>query len=176
MSLREIQQQYSTAIVVVAGVVLLGSLAFILWWFVSSNPTNQDQLERYIYFYDLNKKELIEVVGGTIPPIDTDSGDFQGMPAGVRAHVFCCGPRLRDTELFVGYLEVPVAKLPEKLKPPGMPDKGPEGEPLMAIRSVDAETWHDPLSSEGMQVMNDLSSRCTKELKLTPIHPPPRKK
>ena len=176
MSFRELQKQYSAALIGVASGLLLCSIGFIVWWMTSSSSSSEDEYDRPVYFFDLNSKELMEVASGTQPPIETDSGDYQGMPAGVRAYVYCCGPKMRDTKTFIGYLEVPVSALPENLRPSGMPETGPEGEPLSAIRGPEDETWLDPNSPAGMAFMADLSGRCSVEKKLTIINPPPRKK
>ena len=176
MSLREFQKQYTAAIIGVAVGLLLCSVGFIVWGMMPRGSANGDEYVRLAYYYDLNAKKLIEVPSTTVPPMQTDSGDYQGMAAGVKAHVFCCGPRMRDTQLFIGYLEVPVTELPEALRPSGMDLTDEEGEPLLAIRSEENETWLDPDSAAGKSLMENLSNRCGKEMKLTYINPIPRKK
>lgn len=176
MSFRDIQKQYSAAFIGVAVGLVVCSVGFLVWKLLPGPSPGNEEFERLAYYYDLNTKELIEVPSTTVPPLETDSGDYHGMPAGVKAHVFCCGPRMRNTELFVGYLEVPVKALPEDMRPSGMALTDEEGEPLIAIRSEEDETWLDPESAAGKSLMDNLSNRCGQEMKLTYINPIPRKK
>jgi hypothetical protein len=62
------------------------------------------------YYYDLNTGEVFEDISHP-GPIETPSGLYQGMPAGVRVVMFACRDCGDETDRYVGWLEVPVTAL-----------------------------------------------------------------
>jgi len=171
MSFREYQDRYPAATMALAVVALMVPVCFVAWWFW---PRSGQELQRMAYFYDSNTGELFAAPAGTLGPIETSSGPHQDMPAGVRAHVYCCGPYLEGTEKFIGYLEVPLDALPEDRRPPGMkPDPEIEGSDL-AIRRPDDDRWVDPAGPEGQRIMEELRARCPESKQLNYLPPPPR--
>jgi hypothetical protein len=62
------------------------------------------------YFYDLNTGEVFEDLAGP-GPIETPSGPYEGMPAGVCAVVVACSDCSDDADRYVGWLEIPAAVL-----------------------------------------------------------------
>jgi len=92
--------------------VVLGAAVWYAIGHLSSGGT-ENQFTPQVYFYDLNTKELFAVPAETRPPIETASGPYQGMPAGVKAHVFMQGER----DYFIGYLETAVDALPSEQRP-----------------------------------------------------------
>lgn len=158
----------SGALVVVILALVVG---FILWrqW-----PRATAQRTTMSYFYDLNTKELFAVPASTIGPIETESGPYQGMPAGVRANVYCCGPLVKGAETFIGYLEVPTESVPEDLRP-GDVDLSDDSEKNdLLIRRPDGDSWRLSSSPEGQEIMNELRTHCGKGKQLTYVLPPPQ--
>ncbi len=62
------------------------------------------------YFYDLNTGDVFEDLAGP-GPVETPSGPYEGMPAGVRAVVVACSDCSDEIDRYVGLLEVPAAVL-----------------------------------------------------------------
>ncbi|MCG8584055.1 MAG: hypothetical protein MI757_05020 [Pirellulales bacterium] len=117
------------------------------------------------YFYDLHTGELFE--DRDVPgPIETRSGAYEGMPAGVRAVVFAC--RDCGDDRYVAWLQVPVAEL-ERLgvayevgdasaAPSNQQVEGEPGDQL-AIRDPDGGPWLLMRSSAGQQIVT-VARRC----------------
>ena len=144
---------------------------FVAWWIW---PRSEVDPQARAYFYDLNTGELF--VGPAGPgPVATPSGLYQGrMPAGVRAHVYCCGPYRQGSEKFIGYLEVPCTEIPESDRPRGMRvDSEVEGAEVL-IRRVEGDTWYDAASLEGQRIKQEVGRRCPPERRLTYVTPPPQ--
>ncbi len=132
---------------VVAAVILI----YVLW------PDGEQKAIPHIataYFFDQNTGELLVLPADTDGPVDTESGLYQGEPAGVRAHVFSCG-RCTEDERFVGWLEKPTALSPHTT------EQEPASESAhIFIRSVDNPTWVLYDSPAGRRMRDRVSERC----------------
>ncbi len=172
MQIRESFHRHSVFTAIGAVAMIAATGIFAAWWLW---PRTERPPQAMAYFYDLNTGELLELPADTEVPFETESGPFEGvMPAGVSAHVYCCGPYLEGTEKFVGYVEVPFDGLPGGLRPPGM-----EPDPKLelgahVIRRPDEKVWHDPVGPEGTQIIDELHAKCPEGKRLTYIKPVPK--
>jgi len=159
MSLQTLQENNPALAVTLAIVLLAIPTSFITWWFW---PREEVVPQKMAYFYDLNTNELIEVPAGTTGPVETDSGPYRGMPAGVRANVYSCGPLMEDTEMFIGYLEVPLEAVPEDQRPPGM-KIDPEVESTdFVIRRPTDDQWYNPDTEPGLAIFREPGEKAEK--------------
>jgi hypothetical protein len=173
MAFREFQESHPTLAMALA-VALMGLLVgFVGWWFW---PRSERERQQMAYFYDLNTGELLELPASTVGPVKTASGPYRGMPAGVRAHVYCCGPYLKGTEKFVGFLEVPLEALPEDQRPPGMKPNPDSEMGDLVIRRPGDEQWYDPEGPEGLRIMQELGARCPGDKRLNYLAAPARRR
>jgi hypothetical protein len=172
MQIREFLHRHSAFTTISAVVMLAATGVYAAWWLW---PRTERVPQAMAYFYDLNTGELLELPVDTEVPFETESGPYDGvMPAGVWAHVYCCGPYLEGTEKFVGYVEVPFDRLPEELRPPGM-EPDPELElGAHVIRRPDEKVWHDPAGPVGTQIIDELHAKCPEGKRLTYITPVPK--
>lgn len=167
MQLRELSSRNSA----IAAGACLGLLAicglFLAWWYW---PRVKPELQGMVFFYDLNTDELISVPADTVGPIDTDSGPHHGMPAGVRAYVFCCGDFRPGDEYFAGTLEVPAAAVP--------PDQRPSraSEDAWLVRRPGDDKWHRSGGNEEKKMMRELRKRCPEDKPLKRLNPLPTEK
>lgn len=155
----------------VAAPVTAATVVFLVWWLWPRADVGNQPMG---YFYDLNTKELFEAPAAP-GPLETASGPYKGqMAAGVRAHVYCCGPYRKGSEKFIGYLEVPYDSVPEADRPPGfVVDPELEGAEVL-IRRVDDEMWYSAISPEGLKIKQEVGQRCGPRQRLTYVTPVPR--
>ena len=109
------------------------------------------------YFYDLNTEEIFEARAG-MAPIETSSGSYEGMPAGVRAVVFAC--RDCGDDRYVAWLQAPIVEL--KRYGVAYDSAGVGGEPEksdLAIRSPDGGKWV-PLAAPAAEAITTAARRC----------------
>ena len=105
-----------------------------------------DDVQRRVptqYFYDLNSGEVFEDISRP-GPIETSSGTYQGMPAGVRAVMFACRDCGDESDRYVGWLEVPALALKEygvEFKTAPSLDNQVEIERRRAFRSPEGGEW-----------------------------------
>lgn len=79
-------ERHSTAITVTATLVLVASVAFTMYQFVTGGPTSG---AGSVYYFDQNTGKLFIASGNALSPIDAPSGPMpDGTPAGVRAHLY----------------------------------------------------------------------------------------
>jgi hypothetical protein len=172
MDIRDYLNERPGVAAAVCGALMLGVAGFVVWWLVPRTP---QEPQPQAYFYDLNTGELFEKPADTVVPFKTKSGNYEkdGIPAGVLANVYCCGPYRQGTEKFVGYLEISFDALPEEKWPPGF-ELDPETEPPeIWIRRETDDRWYDPDSPEGLQIMGELGQRC-KDKRLNFLRPLPK--
>ena len=170
MSWRTILNQYPWAAIPVAGVVLFLSVVWLSWW---TWPRGEGNRQLMAYFYDMNSKQLFTAPVNTPVPIETETGPYQGMPAGVRAHVYSCGPLLKDTEPFIGYLEIPTEAAPADQRPPGVTISEDSEEGRVLIRRPEDDRWHALESPEARAIMDAIYNRCGAKTRLNYVTPPP---
>jgi hypothetical protein len=168
MQIREYINQHPALAWGIAGPLALAAVVFIAWW---AWPHVEREPQQMAYFYDLNTGELFEVPASTIGPIETESGPYKQMPAGVRAHVYCYGTYREGVEKFVGYLEVPIEGVPRDQWPPGVePDPDTEiGDYL--VRRPDDDRWYNASSPEGIAIMDEVHTRCPEGQRVSYVKP-----
>ena len=149
--LRE-NQGIATAVMGVMIFAALGFMAMQIWSMLNPPPPPEDIVMGY--FYDLNTKTLFEAPADSEIPMSRESGDFEGKPAGVRAHVFACGQCSDESARFIGYLEKP---LPPEDRPP--PDD-PRSEVTLIKREEDTK-WVESDSREAERIRQAVYQRCT---------------
>ncbi|MDX1683166.1 MAG: hypothetical protein R3336_08600 [Phycisphaeraceae bacterium] len=179
-----------------SGPVTIGAvclLAFLLYIIVTQLMPGSPQMEvPDAWFYDLKTGQLFAAPSDRVPPIPTDSGPLDnGMPAGVRAHVFTCGSCTRD-EMFVAYVSTYTQEakaLLEKVNA-AQKDGGAEVSPdkMMewqwkveqgnAIKAVDIEVdqpladgWFAMESDEAYQISQKVNERCGPGKRAKPCSP-----
>ena len=166
-----VQLQRNPGIVAVAcGVMLLLAigLGFYLW---PRNRSGPRQYQKMVYFYDLNTKELFAMSAGSPSPVETDSGLHQGMPAGVRAEVYCCGNYTGKEDYFIGMLEVSANAVPEDQRPANI-NLNSESD-LFLIRRPDDTRWYRIGSREYKKIMEEARARCSGDEALQSVYPTP---
>jgi hypothetical protein len=147
-TIREILEKNSTGIAIVAVLLVGVSAVCLASWMTPAS--DEGRLRSRVYFYDLNTKELFPVPADTAAPIETESGPHQGLPAGVRAHVFSFGSR-PDSEWFIGYLETTTASLPA--------DQRPKTDSAVVLRAVDGVRWCSPTGRKGQKILDSVRER-----------------
>jgi hypothetical protein len=171
MHIREFMNERPALIAGLAVALILASASLLAWWFLPRAPRTPQPMA---YFYDLNTGDLIELPADTAGPVETGSGPYKGMPAGVRAHVYCYGPYREGTERFVGYLQAPTGAIPKGQWPPGVELDPETGEPEVLIRRPGDDQWCDPNGAEGLRIMEEIRSRGPEGKRLTYLRPIPR--
>jgi len=169
--------------VFVAGVLALLATAVAVYFIVRilSRPPGgvQPEWQEMVYFYDQNTRELIELPAGTQGPVETDSGPYQGMPAGVLAHVFACGQCSDESLRYIGWLEAPVESVPAELisGEPATSGDGEEdpGEGLL-IRRPDDEKWIYKGTPKAETIVQKALGKCPRGTILNWCDPPARRK
>ena len=149
--LRE-NQGMATAVMGVMIFAALGFLAMRIWSMLNPPPPPEDIVMGY--FYDLNTETLFVAPADTEIPVARESGDFEGEPAGVRAHVFACGQCSNEPARFIGFLEKPLP--PEKRPPPD----DPRSEVTLLKRPEDAK-WVESDSAAAAKIIAAVHNRCT---------------
>lgn len=164
MGLRDWVNEHPSAALIAAVAILLLSLG----WLLTRTSSSYRPRSSGYFFYDLGTGELF-VAQAAIPPIDTKSGEGQG----VRAVVFSCGKCQDKSTRFIGWLEryTPEARA-LMLKPPAPNDGGPDaadhvtwridaGHQLAAPPEPGADPRWVPLTShEGTALMQSVRTRC----------------
>jgi hypothetical protein len=171
MQIREYLNQHPALAWGMAGPLALASAIFLAWWFW---PRVEREPQEMAYFYDLNTGQLFEVPVNTIGPVETESGPYNGMPAGVRAHVYCYGTYRPGVEKFVGYLEVPLEGVPEDQWPPGAkPDPDTEIGDFLVRRPGD-DRWYDASGQEGSRIMGEVFTDSPEGQRVSYVRPFPK--
>jgi len=171
MQIRQYLNDHPAVVWSIAGPLVLIALCFAAWWLW---PRVEPEPQPMSFFYDLNTGELFEVPAATIGPVETESGPYQGMPAGVLAHVYCYGTYREGVEKIVGYLEVPVEGVPEDQRPPGMvPDPESEIGDLL-VRLPDDDRWTDGSSPAGARIMDEVHRNCPEGQRVSYVRPFPK--
>lgn len=119
-----------------------------------------------VYFFDQNTGELLIMPADTEGPVETESGLFQGGPAGVQAHVFSCG-RCIEGQQFVGWLEKPDASKPplniDDAEGRATVDRTGESPPEptnILIRTPGNPKWVPYNSRAGRRIREQVNQRC----------------
>ncbi|MDX1682160.1 MAG: hypothetical protein R3336_03470 [Phycisphaeraceae bacterium] len=106
----------NSAVVTIATIfALVMALAYIVWFSGGGGPVVVE--EQRVYFYDLKAQDgslattdldnLYPMESDAMPPVKSPTGNGMlenGMPGGVRAHVYGCGGCGPDKDRFIGYL------------------------------------------------------------------------
>jgi hypothetical protein len=164
MSIRERLQQHPTAVLLTCFALLAISVGVLVYFFQSGSSRQQQQApESLAYFYDQNSKKLF-VASAQAGPIETESGPYQGEPAGVQAHVFACGRCSEPGNRFIGWLSKPAPGA-------GSPDAMDTGRDL--IRRPQDTKWVPANSPEGERICNEVNQRCRRGTPILYCHPEP---
>ena len=126
MNIREWANKNSALVTGISIVVFVGALVFLIFGGGETETRGPEQR----WFYDLNTGSLFPQAPDVFPPVETESGDFNGEPAGVHAMVFSCG-ECNEDERFVAWLTTyppEVKKALETMRSQGLSDV-PEGTP-----------------------------------------------
>jgi hypothetical protein len=159
---------------VVALVVALGV------WYWQQRPTREAIVVRQVYFYDLDKGELLTLPRDQVPPARTKSGEGKG----VRAYVYSCGECTKE-QMFIGYLErypddARQELLSRRANPQANSPSGRSIEELEDTRLVAAEEdakdpakWFALNTPEAVEIRNYFRTKCKDEAKEKKIADPP---
>jgi len=117
------------------------------------------------WFYDLNTGELFTAKSELVGPIEALSGPLaDGQPAGVRAYVFSYSYNPKESELFIGFLE--------------MPDEDTSGSDQSGwgrgklIRRPEDNQWVKATSKDGRDILREIF-RPNDKGEVASYHPPP---
>ena len=119
-----------------------------------------------VWFVDLNDSQRF-TADDTLASVKRDTGDFEGMPSGVRAYVFACGSCADEGARFVGYFERFTPVVLDRLKTAKITryhqlgDPPPSWvEPGRMRRAVDGGAWYAASSDEGRYIETELYKKC----------------
>ena len=120
--------------------------------------------ELMAYFYDQNKGELFIAPARDQGPVATDSGSYEGRPAGVRAHVYACRSCDDPEDRFIAWLEMPVEEFmgddPDVLEK-YQPVVGEDEEIAFAmVRRVKDKQWVRGDTPEAQAIYEEFAQRC----------------
>lgn len=175
MNIREFLNNNSAAATIIAVVLLIVSLGIIV---LNSGGPSGGSIE--MYYYDLNAKTLMVESSSALPPIQTDSGDFNGVGAGVKAIIYSCSDacgsvkagmsidELRAAGADIAYLERYTAEakaLLERQLAGETLDPATEEQVLMndvtEVSDITGERWMSMDSDAGLGMMQDLAEKCS---------------
>jgi hypothetical protein len=170
MRFRNIMNNNSALVTVLAVVILICSLGFIIF---QSRPYSYRPRIVDIYFFDLGTGTIFLGKSNQIAPIDAPSGAGpEGVQLGVRAYVFSCGSCDNEADRFIGWLEryTPEAKQ-QLLNPPKIDEASPAGPEMIdtwekgheiARYRKDLKTlkWVVNNSDAGYKIMQDVQNKC----------------
>jgi HEAT repeat protein len=113
------------------------------------------------YFYDRHTGELFEGPASTTGAVETPSGPYKGMPAGVRAHVFTCGKDADEQDRFIAYLSISAPDLRKHgVALAGTPASPAEREEPLVICRPGEDHWVYANSPEGLKFVEEATRRC----------------
>lgn len=170
----------SRNIVVAALLVATGAALLLIGMNLRSQffPPKPPERVAMTYFYDQNTGEIFDAPYGLEGPLETKSGNYRGMPAGVRAIVLSCGQCSDAEQRFVGWLEVHSAAVQAagQTLPPRPPSDIEEyaENSLLMVRTLNDEQWHFFQSTTGQRLVNQALRRCSEGQVLLNCDPPPR--
>jgi hypothetical protein len=131
------------AVVTTLAAVALAVALFIVWydWAGPSEPTPES------YYFDRNTERIVSDEAAR-PPIETDSGPYNGEPAGVEAAIHACGG-CADTynDMTPDEVEQAGARIAYLLKRP--PEDSEDALRLVWVREVEQEEWTKIVKSPG---------------------------
>lgn len=164
MSARNYLNNNPAVVTIIAIVVLLVCLA-VIWSQLGGGRGYSPITE--IYFYDLNTGELFIAEATAVAPIEAPSGDFNGLPAGVRAHVYACDDCGDESDREVAFLQMTpmeVKQRVEQARASGNEDQMYEAEMVMEtaslVRAPDGTNWVPMLGEEGNEIMSRVGNMC----------------
>lgn len=127
------------------------------WWPGGGDDKSGQASGPQAFFYDQNTKELF-VAAAEPGPIETESGSYEGGPAGVRAHVFACGRCVEKDKRFIGWLSRPA------------PNASGDEEALVIKRPHDPD-WVSINSTEGARIVAESHLKCGQTATVNYCHP-----
>ena len=183
MSVREWMNNNPAMVTIGAVLVLVICLVLII---VQLSGGGAAGGEREIYYYDLNTEKLFTASNRTNPPIETDSGAYEGEPAGVQATVFACGQcdqdytgmtaaQVEQNDAAIGYLEKFTPEAKEVIEDESSDE---EGYDVMLrghlVRRVDQSQWVPRESEEGYRITQEaqMNADCPPDQPPQPCVPP----
>ena len=170
---REWLNENSAIVTIVTVVGLILVLAYLLSQARGPSFTVEYK-PRPVWFYDLNTGQTFEMQSDAIPPIETDSGPYQGRPAGVLKRVFSCDQCKSDFQSYLmAYL--PEAQEAKRELDAWMMQKGertPEewnqqqklqetaSRGIIVARPDQPDRWVLQSSAEGLAITTETEYRC----------------
>lgn len=154
--------RYPKAAIAGLSIVIAAALTFVAWSaFQAVRLPAPPQRVTMAYFYDQNSLALFEAPADLEGPLETPTGLYHGMPAGVRAVVLSCENCNDSTARYIGWLEAPVKSLGTAGKAlPARPQYEDGMESRLAIRTPDSEQWHYFNSAQGADLVEKALRRC----------------
>lgn len=144
MNLREQINGQSPLVTSISAIVIFLMVGFVAWR-VWGGSASEEKPTADVYYYDLNTLQLFTAPADSPCPLATPSGDYQGGPAGVRAHVLACGQCSDASQRYVGWLEKP--------QPTG------DSEDVLVASAEDLK-WVLASSPEGERILNKAMTGC----------------
>lgn len=148
---------------------LVAALAVVALLVYVTRPRTRPQDgdgQHQAWYIDLNDKQRF-TADDTLASVARESGDFEGLPSGVRVYVFACGSCADEGTRFVGYYERFTPEVLERLKAAKITryhqlgDPPPSWvEPGRMRRAVDGEAWYAANTDEGRYIETDLYKKC----------------
>lgn len=135
----------------------------------SSNSADPFEAGKKAWFYDQNTQQLFKASSKKVGPIKAPSGPLpDGSPSGVRAHVYSYMPEPNESDLFIGFLEIPALEKDKAGQIQTHMDPGQSWGQNRLIKRPEDETWVLANSLEGRKLLSNLSLPNPKQQ--TPIY------
>ena len=145
---------------IISGAAIVGCLIFFINRFTTpegATPPRKAGVPQ-TWYYDRNTEELFTMPATTSGLVETDSGPFEGEPAGVRAAVFACGD-CSTNEQYIGWLEKPSAKELEAIA--GTAEIS-DDDLVSLVAKPGSNQWVSATSAQGEKIAKEARSRCPK--------------
>lgn len=146
------------AIVIACAAVSVMVFFAALTWSRKSNSDDPFETGRRAWFYDQNTQQLFEASSKKAGPIKAPSGPLpDGSPAGVRAHVYSHIPEPNESDLFIGFLEMPAPQAAKRSQIDAEADTADSWARNRMIKRPEDETWVPASGHRGREILSSLT-------------------
>lgn len=167
MNLRQWLNENPAVSTVAAVVLLVLCIGFVLY---QVGAVGGPQVSGNKYFYDRNTGELFVDSSEKVPPITTDSGEYDGQPAGVVARIYACGEcgsyhgmtpeEVEEAGARIGVLEMYPIKIKEVMENGNWEQIQQPPDAYRQLRRPQDEQWISASSQQGIQLERNAPIQC----------------
>jgi len=173
MSFRQVIERYGPAVGILAFLAIVVSGWLLANAFMGREADSKPVPQKY--YYDQNTGELFTIPATTVGLVERDSGPYQGLPAGVEAFVYACGPcNSKGAKKIVAYLEMPASALPPEKRPQRPASAASETSEalLLVMRRPEDREWVYPDSPQAAKIFAQMQKMCPPGKRLNRCQPP----